>query len=328
MITEIIDIRQFGARQFRPLLLAESQAWLEGLHWDYTPSAELISAYLNEKRLSGFVLLEDKCLTGYCLYFREGPKGMIGDLFVVGHHSCANGVAPLLERTIDTLAGMPDVRRIEAQLPHLNFGQVSPYFHARSFQVYARQFMAFHFTNGTEHLQLATHPAGSAIEAPLSSSDFQFEPWGRRYDREAAQLLHHAYQNHIDAAINDQYCTLAGTRRLIESIVRQRGCGDYLDDASTVAIHRSTGRLAGILGLTVVRSGTAHIPQIAVATPFQGLGLGTAMLQSSFQKLREAGFLEVSLTVTSLNNRAVRLYERLGFRTFREFGAFVWDRPQ
>jgi ribosomal protein S18 acetylase RimI-like enzyme len=328
LASQIIDIRQFGARQFRPLLQAESQAWLEGLHWDYAPSAELISAYLNAKRLSGFALLEDGRLTGYSLYFREGPKGMIGDLFVAGHYSCANTVAPLLERTIDTLTSMPNVCRIEAQLPHLNIEQIGPYFRARSFQIYARQFMTFHFADGMGRLELATSPADPAAKTPFSSSDFQFEPWERKHDREAAQLLHHAYQNHIDAAINDQYCTLAGSRRLVESIVRQRGCGDYLDDASTVALHRSTGRPAGILGLTAVRPGTAHIPQIAVATAFQGLGLGTAMLQSSFHKLNRKGFSEVSLTVTSLNSRAVRLYERLGFRTFREFGAFVWDRPE
>ncbi len=327
MSSQIIDIRQFGARQFQPLLQAESQAWLEGLRWDYAPSAELISAYLNEKRLSGYALLQEGRLTGYCLYFREGSKGMIGDLFVEANNSYADGVAPLLERTIDTLISTPGVRRIEAQLPHVNVAQVSPYFRARAFQVYLRQFMAICFTNGVELFQLPDRHADPSAKTASPSSDFQFEPWERRYDREAAQLLHHAYRNHIDAAINDQYCTFAGSRRLIESIVHQRGCGDYLEYASTAVIHRSTGRLAGILGLTAVRPGTAHIPQIAVATPFQGLGLGTAMLRSSFPKLRREGFSEVSLTVTSLNSRAVRLYERLGFRTFREFGAFVWDRP-
>jgi ribosomal protein S18 acetylase RimI-like enzyme len=322
LASQVIDIRQFSARQFRPLLQAESQAWLEGLHWDYAPSAELISTYLNEKRLSGFALLEGGRLTGYCLYFREGPKGMIGDLFVMGQAS--NTVAPLLERTLDTLTGMAGVRRIEAQLPHLSIKQVSPYFHARSFQVYNRQFMTLHFTTNGGFMP---PPEELALRTPLPANDFELEPWERKHDHEAAQLLHHAYQNHIDAAINDQYRTFAGARRLVESIIRQRGCGDYLDYASTVAVHRSTGRLAGILGLTAVRPGTAHIPQIAVATPFQGFGLGTVMLQSSFHKVSRAGFREVSLTATTLNSRAIRLYERLGFRTFREFGAFVWDRP-
>jgi ribosomal protein S18 acetylase RimI-like enzyme len=236
----------------------------------------------------------------------------------------ADMVTPLLERTIYTLVSTPGVRRIEAQLPHIDVGKIRAYFHAHSFQVYLRQFMALHFTNQMDPIGVPGNPADSGT---LKSSDFEFRRWERRYDREAAQLLHQAYQNHVDAAINDQYCSFPGTKRLIESIVRQRGCGDYLESASTVAIHRSTGKLAGILGLTAVRPSTAHIPQVAVSAAFQGLGLGTAMLQSSFDKLRREKFSEVSLTVTGLNGRAVRLYKRLGFRTFREFGAFVWDGP-
>jgi ribosomal protein S18 acetylase RimI-like enzyme len=50
------------------------------------------------------------------------------------------------------------------------------------------------------------------------------------------------------------------------------------------------------------------------------------MLRNAFEKLSRAGYNEVSLTVTTLNSGAVRLYERMGFRTFREFGAFVWMR--
>jgi len=99
-------------------------------------------------------------------------------------------------------------------------------------------------------------------------------------------LLHHVYRNHIDAAVNDQYCSLTGTKRLVESIVRHRGCGDYLQQVSIAAIHLSTRKLAGILGLTAVRPGTAHIPQIAVASGFQGLGLGSAMLCAAFEKRR------------------------------------------
>ena len=326
MASQIIDIRQFGARQFGPLLQAESRAWLECLRWDYTPSAELISSYLNEKRLSGYALLHEGRLTGYCLYFLEGPKGMIGDLFVEAAGPGTDPVTSLLERTIHTLVNTPGVCRIEAQLPHLDVEQIRSYFHAHSFQVYLRQFMALRFTNRTKPFPHPEVQADSGAPTAFLAGDFQFSPWERRYDREAAQLLHQAYRNHIDAAINDQYRTFAGSRRLIESIVHQRGCGDYLEAASTAAIHRSSGKLAGILGLTAVRPGTAHIPQVAVSTSFQGLGLGTAMLQSSFHRLSREGFSEVSLTVTGLNSRAVRLYERLGFRTFREFGAFVWER--
>ena len=325
MGTRIVDVRQLPAWQFQPLLEAESRAWLEDLHWNYSASAEVIAACLEERRLTGFALVEEGHVRGYCLYFREGPKGLIGSLFVRLSNSQQNGIDDLLGESINALVRSPDVLRIEAQLPHLSLDQIGPYFRSRSFKIYLRQFMTF---------RLGTAPAESlrqAHHAPLNEpsaipSDFIFDPWQRRYDREAAQLLHQVYRHHIDAAVNDQYCTLAGTTRLVESIVRHKGCGEYLQQASIAAVHRSTGRLAGILGITAVRERTAHIPQIAVASGYQGIGLGSMMLRTAFEKLAREQFAEVSLTVTALNSGAVRLYERLGFRTFREFGAYVWNR--
>ncbi|HVB28637.1 MAG TPA: GNAT family N-acetyltransferase [Terriglobia bacterium] len=326
MGSRVVDVRQLRAQQFHPLLRAESRAWLEDLHWDYAPSAELISAFLEEKRLSGFAVAEEDCAKGYCLYFREGSKGLIGSLFVDPVGSRADRAVALLSKTIDALVSLVDVRRIEAQLPHFSLDEIGPYFRSRAFQIYLRQFMTFHLGARSENRRPSPLQPGAARPTAMRSGDFLFEPWERKHDHEAALLLHHVYRNHIDAAVNDQYGTVAGTMRLVESIVRHRGCGDYLQHASIAAIHRSTGRLAGILGLTAVRPGTAHIPQIAVATGFQGLGLGSAMLRSSVEKLARGEFSEVSLTVTTLNSGAARLYERLGFRTFREFGAFVWNR--
>ncbi len=326
MGSRIVDVRQLRERQFQPLLQAESRAWLEDLHWDYGPSSGLISSYLEAKRLSGFAMLEGDLARGYCLYFREGSKGLIGSLFVAPGNPQPGCAIDLLRKSLDALFGYVDIRRIEAQLPHFSMDQIGPYFRSRAFQTYLRQFMTF---------RLAESPAGGGSFASqpgsrwpaLPRGDFIFEPWERKYDLDAAQLLHHVYRNHIDAAVNDQYCSVAGTTRLVESIVRHRGCGDYLQQASIVAIHASSRKLAGILGLTAVRPGTAHIPQIAVGAGYQGIGLGSAMLRAAFEKLARSGFAEVSLTVTTLNSRAVRLYERMGFRTFREFSAFVWNRP-
>jgi ribosomal protein S18 acetylase RimI-like enzyme len=323
--SRIVDVRQLRVQQFQPLLEAESRAWLDSLHWDYAPSSGLVSSYLEEKRLSGFALVENDVAQAYCLYFREGLKGLIGTLFEQPGNSRPDAAVNLLGKAIDALVGFVDIRRIEAQLPHFSLGRIGPYFRSRAFQSYLRQFMAFRLGISAPNCQTAHLQTGlpGQKETP---GDFVFHPWERKHDREAAQLIYHVYQNHIDAAVNDQYRSIAGTTRLVESIVRHRGCGDYLPHASIAAVHRSTGKLAGILGLTAVRPGTAHIPQIAVATGYQGIGLGRAMLCAAFEKLGRSGFSEVSLTVTALNSGAVRLYERTGFRTFREFGAFVWNR--
>ncbi len=324
---QVIDIRRLEAHQFTPLLEAESRAWNANLRWDYTESARLISTWLQEKRLAGYALVNGGRIQGYSFFFYEGEKGLIGNLFI---ESPAAGSNPtlLLEHVIETLLGTPELCRVETQLPHFSFHQLEPYFHARCFKGYLRRFMAVSLANRPPRIQTPGAGRSHSAEAePLFLGDFRIEPWERKHDPQAAQLIFDTYRNHIDATINDQYSSAEGAARLIQNIVLQRGCGEYLPQVSLVAIHRPSQKLAGILALTAVRPRTAHIPQIAVAKEFQSAGLGTALMELSFQELARQGYQEVSLTVTDLNAGAVRRYERLGFETFRTFGAFVWNRP-
>ncbi len=329
MKSEIVDIRQFEASQFAPLLEVESRVWDENLRWDFTAAARQISTCLKEKRLSGCALVSGSRIRGYCFCFNDGDKSLIGDLFVEGGMAEVDQAQRLLGRLVETLVGGAGPRRIETQLPLFAFEQVEPVFRAWCFEGYRRRFMALSLTNRPwRALPLGVSPSGVAPEGLLQLGDFVLEPWDRKHDSGAAELLGWVYRHHVDTAINDQYASVAGTSLLIDGIVHHRGCGEYLPRASFVAIQRSTQKLAGVLALTAVRPRTAHIPQVAVASQFQGTGLGTALMESAFQELTRQGYREVSLTVTDLNAGAVRLYERLGFETFRPFGAFVWNRLQ
>lgn len=327
MALEIIDIRQFETREFAPLLEAESQVWAASLKWDHTASARMISACLDEKRLSGYAVVNKGQIKGYSFFFYESDKGLIGNLFVAPGEGGLNEAVLLLEHVIETLLATPGLSRVEAQLPLFSLQELEPCFRDHCFKGYLRRFMAISLTNRSPSAGLASpERSGSAPEAFQLPAEFLLEPWQRKHDQQAAQLLYNTYRHHVDAAINDQYCSLAGATRLVENIVHHRGCGEPLPQASRVAIHRPTRKLAAILALTAVGPHTAHIPQVAVTNGFQGRGLGTALMELSFRDVAAEGFQEVTLTVTDLNAGAVRLYERLGFETIRTFGAFVWNR--
>lgn len=327
MASEVIDIRQFTARQFEPLLEAESRAWDADLRWDNSASRRLISTCLDDRRLSGYALLSEGRITAYSFFFYEGEKGLIGNLFVAPNGNRLDPALVLLEHVIETLLATPGLRRVETQLPHFTYEELEPCFRAHGFEGYLRRFMALSLVD--RRLDSASSGAATAQSAhgtvPWPEA-FHIEPWERRHDRAAAELVYSAYRYHVDARINDQYTSLPGATRLVENIVQQRGCGELLPQASLVAVHRPTQKLAGALAVTGVRPRTAHIPQVAVAREFQGAGLGTVMMEASFQELAAQGYAEVSLTVTDSNAGAVRLYERLGFETFRTFGAFVWEQ--
>jgi len=316
---EIIDIRHFEARDFQPLLASESRTWEKELHWDFTSSAHIISACLGEKRLTGYALVKAGRVVGYSFFVNEGIKGLIGDLFVEQEWVDPEERRMLVEHVLETIMATPGLKRVESQLPHFKVEDVGPDFLARGFEVYPRRFMALDLKQWT-----GEDPPSANIWESLEN--FTLVPWLRRHDADAASLLFHTYRRHVDSRINDQYLSIPGSSRLIESILHLHGCGEILPGLSQAAIHLPTGKLAAILVLTEVRPGTAHIPQIAVAEEFQGHGLGQAMMQQGFRELVKRGLHEVTLTVTDSNAGAVRLYERVGFRTFRIFGAYVWEQ--
>jgi ribosomal protein S18 acetylase RimI-like enzyme len=262
-------------------------------------------------------------IRGYCFFFYDGEKGIVGDLFVHPDLAGLGHERELLEHALETLQGTPGLRRIEAQLPHYELEELESCFLSRRFQSYLRRFMS---------LSLDGHRRAARVE-PVTEKSWAREgieliAWDKRYHDEAAELLYQSYREHVDAMINDQYASVMGATRLIENIFHNQGCGDFLSRVSRMAIHRPTQRLAGILTVTEVRPRTAHIPQVGVVPSFQGLGVGTALMEAAFQDLAEEGLEQVTLTVTDANAGAVRLYQRLGFKTFKAFGAFIYERDQ
>ena len=57
-----------------------------------------------------------------------------------------------------------------------------------------------------------------------------------------------------------------------------------------------------------------RIEALAVDEKARGSGIGTALLKSVIEAAREAGMHAVTLEVVDVNDRALQLYERLGFR--------------
>ena len=307
--TEVIDIRRFEPSDFASLFQAEARAWNDELRWDHAPAARVISNCLADKRLAGYALLYEGRIEGYSFFLCESEKGLVGDFFVAPNFR--NEAPKLMNHVLETLTATPGVRRVEAQLPHFSADELEPCFGEYGFKSYLRRFMILKLENARPGRMLP---------------GFAVEPWERRHDHLAADFIYRTYRGHIDAVINDQYATNEGAERLIDNIFDLRGCGEPVPKASLVAIHRGTQRLAGLVALTAVRPGTAHVPQVAVAVEFQSVGVGTALLGLAFREAANLGYREVSLTVTDLNLGARRLYERLGFHTFRTFGAFVWTQ--
>ena len=71
----------------------------------------------------------------------------------------------------------------------------------------------------------------------------------------------------------------------------------------------------------VGRRRSAHRADVAIALyqKYTGFGLGRLMLERLLRLVREKGYEQAELTVNAENARAMRLYERLGFRAVGRF---------
>ena len=68
-----------------------------------------------------------------------------------------------------------------------------------------------------------------------------------------------------------------------------------------------------------------HIVSVAVLEEYRQKGLGTALIEEAMKELVKKGYSEVYLEVRHTNILAIRLYERLGFRTITVVDGYYRD---
>jgi len=312
---EILDLRHFSGIDIRPLLEEEISEWGKLLSWDYTGSAEMILRYMDAKILPGYAAIDRGSIFGYAFFVYEQSKGVIGDLFVRDGGRVQNRrevEERLLTHVIETLQQSPGIHRVEAQLLAHDAGEVARPFLQQGFSRHPRVFMNF---------EMARHEQTT----PLISPEFEIRPWSEDQYQASAAVITAAYRGHVDSEINDQYRTLTGSLRFLNNIVRFPGCGTFDAHGSFMVFLRRTRTLIGLILCSQVRADVGHITQVCVLPEFRSSGMGVALLAATTRSLRERNFRAISLTVTQANDRAIKLYERIGFDSVRVFDAFVWE---
>jgi len=308
----IIDLRQTSVRQLEPLLEEEARHWRDDLHWDYRGALDLIKRFLDAHALAGCVAFENGVAAGYCFYVLEEQKGLIGGLYVSSRHAKSNIGSRLLEEMLFHMRGLPHLTRVEAQLMPFS-GPVEPTLREQGFHLYTRQFMLLNLN-------------GANLTAPPAPAGMRLSRWNDRYFDPCAKLIYLAYADHIDGEINDQYRSRSGALRFLKNIILLPGCGNFVPGASFVLHQAGSDDLIAAILTSEVCPGVGHTTQVCVQPGYQGHGIGRTLMLASAEALRSMKFRELTLTVTSDNYTAVRLYEKLGFRTIKSFTAGVWPR--
>ncbi len=311
--TELIELRHLRATDLDPILIEEEQRWRELLDWDFRASADLVRRFVNMQALNGYALWSDGQAIGYTYFVLEEHKGLVGDLYLRRGFDSDENENCLLDAALASMFESPYLRRIESQLMMME----SPF----RLGLPRSEFLTVHPRN----FMVKDLRGAPALPSGRQASGELIEPWSGAFQEAAARLIVHAYEGHVDADINDQYRSFSGARRFLTNIVQYPGCGTFEQPASFVATQAGSGALAAICLSSLVADDVGHITQVCVAPEAQGLGLGYELMRRALDSLVVRGCRRASLTVTSSNANAVVLYERMGFRTLRQFAAYVWE---
>jgi ribosomal protein S18 acetylase RimI-like enzyme len=309
-VPELITLTRLRPADLDALLLEEQLTWRSALNWEFDVQADLIRRYLAIHSLAGYALAAGSQIVGYCYYVTEEHKGIIGDLYIRRDWASPENEDLLLSAVLNELVVMPGMKRIEAQLMLLH----GPSERTMPLGSYGSVFPRM----------LMRAEVADAAKLPMIASEVRFEAWRAGAEDEAARVIAAAYREHVDSRINDQYRSVAGGRKFLYNLVHYPGCGTFLWRASLTA-HDHNRRMAGVVLSSLVASDVGHITQVCVSPEWVGRGLGYELMRRALLAIGEEGCERVSLTVTTANRTAVKLYENLGFRGIRRFAAYVWE---
>lgn len=296
-------------RELRPLLEEESAHWHGELFWDYTDVSHAVASGLDRHALTGLVLQEGLRTIAYCYYMIDVGRAIVGSLFVTEDFR-GQGIEDLLvDAVLKEALAHPGNERVECQTLFSTAPSVDERFRRAGFETRQRHYLV---RDLREPVALPAH--GFRLRAV------------RREDLGlAAELIHRSHRNTLDAALNLTYASPAYCRAFVDTLVLRSGCGRFFPDGSFVA--EGPEGTAGVLLASQLSRTNAHICQVSVAPEAQGQGLGAVLVAAAIEAFREQALSTASLSVTVGNDRAYRLYTRLGFSLRKAFAAHAWVRP-
>lgn len=312
-LPEVVELTTLTTGDLDPLFEEEIGVWNKRFNWDFQPSADLLRRFVQIHSLYGYALVADKQVIGYTYHVCEGHKGLIGDFFIRHEYATATNEMLLLGASVQGVMLISGIRRIESQLMMLHMPPAKPLPFHQHLTRHDRCFMTIDSTTA-QRLDRRTAEIGVA-----------YSQWTERLNEEIAHLVSAAYRGHVDSEINDQYRTIPGARHFLLNIVKFPGCGIFSPNASVLAIDQRSGRVCGACLASMVSAKSGHVTQLCVLPAIRGARLGYELLRQTLIRLVQAGCTTVSLTVTSSNMDAIRLYESVGFRAQSSFPALVWE---
>lgn len=129
-----------------------------------------------------------------------------------------------------------------------------------------------------------------------------------------AETLYRSFVGELDSIVFPSLGQRQGCQRVMRDIVARPG---FLPEATWLVVTAETNEPCGTIQGVRVTDETGAIQNLGVVPAYRRRGLAAALLAKAMAGFAAAGLADVYLEVTAENTPAIKLYEKLGFRTVR-----------
>ncbi len=156
------------------------------------------------------------------------------------------------------------------------------------------------------------------IQDPPESENYHFLCWNDNLVAAHAEAKFRSFRNELDANVFRCLGNADGCYRLMKEISSR---DNFVPEATWLARfkHPRTGRIENcgtIQGLRI-KPDVASIQNVGVVASHRGKQVGAGIMMRSLHGFHSVGVRFVTLEVTVHNTKAIRFYQRLGFRVLR-----------
>jgi ribosomal protein S18 acetylase RimI-like enzyme len=310
-VGHVVDLPTVDPAELDHLWAREVRLWQERLRWDVADVFAALRRMMGRRSLPGKVIWLGGRAMGYVYYVIAGDRGMLSSPIMVPESANVEMTEQLLQEAIADMRAK-GVRRIESPFVSIDCPWLAPAFERQGFRTYWRDFLRVDL------------PCSPAYVKPGAMAPI--EPWQAMHLDAAASTMQAAYEGSVDVEIYAEYGTVEGCCVVLDNLLNQASCGSPVLEASAVA--RQRGLTVGFIAVTEIARAQAHLAQVAVLPLYQHRGLGRGLVDYAVSRLATAQFEALSLIVSRGNERALRLYESMGFQAVLTFPAFTWERER
>jgi GNAT superfamily N-acetyltransferase len=107
-----------------------------------------------------------------------------------------------------------------------------------------------------------------------------------------------------------------------DTVLTDEALAERLKSMSLFVAVNELGEIVGTIGCASLGNGEGHLRGMAVLPEWQGSGVAAELLESAESELRDLGCRRVTLDTTAPLKRAMRFYERHGYKPTGKVGDF------